>query len=401
MTSEQSRSPRHAKHRRRTRSTLRHIVLTALSFSMLLGVSACGIAFFEYHKLSGQITHVDALQTKDPNILHAAQQAHAANYLVIGSDSRAGRNSVKHNIAGERSDTTILIHLSKNRQHVTVVSIPRDSWVSIPDCTITGSDFGTVGTTYSAHHGQFNSAFSIGGARCTTLTVQKITGIAVTHYLKLDFVGFRDVVNALGTVTVCSPKAVDDPNSKLRLKAGKNPLNGTQALSYVRARETLGDGSDLGRIKRQQEFLGIVLRQALSGALLSNPVRLTDFLDAVTRAITTDPGTNIGDLRTLGSSMSGLDPKHVVFYTAPISNSDYSPPGTDQSGKVLLDPGKGAVLYNSIIDDTAGTSAARGGTPSGAATPGSSASKSASGSGSASSSAPRPNSNAGQSTCSL
>ncbi|MDQ2797792.1 MAG: LCP family protein, partial [Actinomycetota bacterium] len=316
-------SPRPApqgRHRRpQTRSALRQALVTALSFTLLLGVSAGGIALYEYKKLSGQIRHVDALQTRDPNIKQAAKQVHAVNYLVIGSDSRAGKNSTAHSVEGERSDTTILIHLSKNRQHVTVVSIPRVSWVSIPACTIISRDFGTIGKTLPEHKGQFNSAFSVGGAKCTIATVQKLTGVAVTHYLKLDFVGFKAVVNALGSVTICSPQAVEDPNSKLHLVKGENKLNGVESLSYVRARETLGDGSDLGRIKRQQQFLGIVLRKALSGALLSNPVRLTDFLDAVTRAITTDPDTNIGDLRTLGSSMGGLDPKHVVFYTAPIA----------------------------------------------------------------------------------
>jgi anionic cell wall polymer biosynthesis LytR-Cps2A-Psr (LCP) family protein len=118
----------------------------------------------------------------------------------------------------------------------------------------------------------------------------------------------------------------------------------------VRARETLGDGSDLGRIKRQQQFLGVVLRQAMSGSLLSNPVKLTNFLDAATRSITVDQATTFGDLRTLASSLHGLNPKRVVFYTAPIANRDYSPPGTTYSGKVLLDAKKGMALYGSIID---------------------------------------------------
>ena len=159
------------------------------------------------------------------------------------------------------------------------------------------------------------------------------------------------MVNALGTVTVCSPEAVKDPLSGLNLIKGNNPLNGDQALAYVRARETLGDGSDLGRIKRQQRFLGDVLRQALSGSLLSNPVKLTSFLDAATKAITLDSGTSFSDLQSLTSSLHGLDPSKVVFYTAPIKNANYTPPGTTMTGRVLLDPVAGRVLYDDVIND--------------------------------------------------
>jgi anionic cell wall polymer biosynthesis LytR-Cps2A-Psr (LCP) family protein len=135
------------------------------------------------------------------------------------------------------------------------------------------------------------------------------------------------------------------------LHAGQNRLDGSQALAYVRARETLGDGSDLERIKRQQMFLGAVLRQATNGSLLTNPARLTSFLDAATKAVTVDQGTSFGDLRTLATSMQGLDPKHVTFYTAPIADQNYTPPGTTMTGRVLLDDAKGRVLYDSVIND--------------------------------------------------
>jgi LCP family protein required for cell wall assembly len=368
--------PTRAGRRRTPRPVLRRAVVSAVSFALLLAAFAGGVAAWAYQKYDGQIRRIAALQTQDPNIQQADKQLHAENYLIIGSDSRAGANAQFGHVAGERSDTTILVHLSHDHRHVSVVSIPRDAWVDIPTCT------STSGRVVPEHNDMFNSAFTVGGPRCTIATVQKLTGIAVTHFVKIDFVGFESVVNALGTVTVCSPKAVDDPLSELRLHAGQNRLTGKQALHYVRARETLGDGSDLGRIKRQQQFLGIVLRQAMSGALLSNPLRLRDFLDAATKAITVDKGTTFGDLRGLASSMHGLDPKRVVFYTAPIGNRDYSPPSTSISGKVLLDRAKGAALYRSIIDDTPRPTAPRHGTHAGT-------------------SAPRPDLNAADKTCRL
>jgi LCP family protein required for cell wall assembly len=257
--------------------------------------------------------------------------------------------------------------------------------VQIPSCKAAD------GSVIAAHHDMFNAAFSIGGPACTVATVQELTGIAVTHYVEIDFSGFKKVVDALGRISVCSPEAVDDEKSHLKLHAGMNKLNGTQALAYVRARESLGDGSDLGRIKRQQMFLGAVLRQAMSGALFSNPVRLTDFLDAATRSITLDNGTTLSDLRKLASSLGGLDPKKVDFYTAPIANRDYSPPGTDLSGKVLLDDAQGRLLYDSVIDDKTLV----------AATPTPAASSATSRPPATTTPAPRPNGNAATASCSL
>jgi LCP family protein required for cell wall assembly len=370
--------PTRLRRRPARRPVLRRIVWTALSFTALLGVVSTSLVAYAYGRYNGQINRITALQTKDPNIRSPKQQLHAENFLIIGSDTRQGENSGYGNAPGQRSDTTILVHLSPDHRRASIVSIPRDAWVEIPECT------GTDGKTVAAHQEMFNSAFSVGGARCTVATVQKLTGIAVTHFVQIDFVGFRQVVNALGTVTICSPEAVSDPNTHLTLHKGANTLNGRQALQYVRARETLGDGSDLGRIKRQQQFLGVVLRQAMSGSLLTNPVRLSHFLDATTRAITVDKGTTFNDLRRLAGSLHGLNPKRVVFYTAPIADKDWSPPGTSYSGKVKLDAAKGRALYTSIINDTKKATARTSAAPSPAG-----------------SSTPKPNLNAADKTCRL
>jgi LCP family protein required for cell wall assembly len=330
----------------RMRGRLRRAALTALAFSLLLGLSAVGAAAYEYEHLNGNIKRVDVLQKNDVSIRNASQQLNAENFLIIGSDSRSGdMTKYGSDVGGERSDTTMLIHLSPDRTRAIGVSIPRDSWVDIPACTT------STGKTLAEHMGMFNSAITDGGPSCTIATVQKLTGIEVTHYVDVNFDGFKAMVDALGTVTICSPEAVKDPLSGLKLIKGNNVLNGEQALSYVRARETLGDGSDLGRIKRQQRFLGVVMRDALSGSLLSNPVKLTSFLEAATKAITLDKGTSFGDLRTLTTSLHGLDPSKVIFYTAPIKNANYTPAGTTMSGRVLLDPVVGQALYDDVIND--------------------------------------------------
>ncbi|MDT4957577.1 MAG: hypothetical protein QOD31_1376 [Pseudonocardiales bacterium] len=339
------REPKARGRRRRGKSLLWRASTAATSFTLLLILAAGAAGGYEYTKLNSQITRKSVLVTHDPNIRNPARQQHAENFLVIGSDTRAGADAKYGNAAGARSDTTMLVHLSPDRAKATIISIPRDAWVDIPTCTATD------GSTVQEHTEMFNSAFSIGGPTCTIKTVQKLTGIAVTHFVEIDFSGFAAMVQAMGTVTICSPQAVSDPYSGLKLHPGQNPLDGAQALAYVRARETLGDGSDLGRIKRQQLFLGAVLRQATQGSMLSNPARLTKFLDAATKAITVDKNTSFSDLRTLATSLQGLDPRRVIFYTTPIADPNYSPPGTTMTGRVLLDSVQGRVMYDSVIND--------------------------------------------------
>jgi hypothetical protein len=131
----------------------------------------------------------------------------------------------------------------------------------------------------------------------------------------------------------------------------------------------------------------------MSGSLLNNPSRLTGFLDATTKSITTDEHTSFGDLRNLASSLHGLNPKRVVFYTAPIANQDYAPPGYS-GGKVLLDAKKGAVLYGSIINDTAKKSTTSTTAPKTTSTTTQSTTA-------PSTTGPKPNANAGDKTCRL
>jgi len=153
------------------------------------------------------------------------------------------------------------------------------------------------------------------------------------------------------------------------MKPGTSTLRGEQALAYVRARYGLGDGSDLGRIERQQKFLGAMVRAATGTKLLVNPVALTKFLGAATKSLTLDRGTSFGDLKALADQLHGLDPKRVSFLTAPIADPAYNPPGfpalkPGQGGsKVLLDDVAGRTLYDSIINDKPAPPAGRPAAP--------------------------------------
>ena len=312
-------------------------------------VSVTGWGFYQYRKLSGNIHRVDVLAPNDPSIREAAKQRNAENFLLIGSDTRAGRNgkyeTATEQVSGQRSDTTILAHLSPNRDKAILISIPRDSWVDIPACRKRD------GSTSPPTQGMFNSAFETGGPKCTVLTVQKLTGVSVNHYVQVDFTGFKTMVDALGGVTICSQQDVYDKESGLRLRQGNQVLRGEQALAYVRARKHIGDWSDLGRIQRQQRFLGAMIRKSTSSRLLVNPIALTRFLDAATRSLTLDRNTSFGDLKTLADQLRSLDPKRVTFLTAPIADANYTPPGYAGGGRVLLDSVAGRRLWDSIIND--------------------------------------------------
>ncbi|WP_443073642.1 LCP family glycopolymer transferase [Streptomyces sp. NBC_01429] len=239
----------------------------------------------------------------------------AENILLVGSDSRAGEGNSKYGRddgGSQRSDTTILLHLPADRKSATAVSFPRDLMVDIPSCR--RSD----GTRSRAQSAQFNWAFEFGGAACTIRTVEKLTGIRVDHHMVVDFQGFKDMVDAVDGVKVCLKEAVDDKDSKLKLSAGTHTLDGEQALGYVRARHSLGDGSDTQRMGRQQRFLGALFKKVQSNGVLLNPTQLYPVLYAATKAITTDPGLgSLSDLYDLTRSMQSVPTDKVQFLTVP------------------------------------------------------------------------------------
>lgn len=273
----------------------------------------------------------------------------AGNYkpitiLLMGSDSRQDDNDGGYgdpNIyTGERSDTTILLHVAADRSFATAVSIPRDTWVTIPQCPRTGT-----GEMAGGFEDKFNIAFEIGGPGCTQKLVEEMTGLEIDHFAVIDFAGFKKVVDSLGGVEVCLTEAVNDPQSKLNLPAGTSVVDGEQALAFVRARKTLSDGSDLSRIKRQQAFLSSMIRKATDTQLLLNPVQLYSVLDSATSSLTTDPGLAQRDvLQDTVLSARGVRPEDITFLTMPwIERGD--------GANVLMDTEKAASLWASIAND--------------------------------------------------
>ncbi|GAA4074264.1 LCP family protein [Streptomyces shaanxiensis] len=283
----------------------------------LVVVAAAGAGWAVYAKLDSNITadeaaaaELERYEKERPTSL----VGDARNILLIGSDTRAGSGNRRYgrDSGTERSDTTILLHLSAGRRSATAVSIPRDLMVNVPGCR--RSD----GSRSDPMFAMFNYAFQVGGSACTVRTVERLTDVRVDHHMVVDFQGFKEMVDALDGVEICLTEPIDDKAAKLRLPAGKVTLNGEQALGYVRARKSLGDGSDTDRMERQQRFLAALVNKVQSNDVLLNPVRLYPVLDAATSSLTTDPAlASLRGLYELVRGVRDIPTERVQFLTVP------------------------------------------------------------------------------------
>ncbi|MFF5977784.1 LCP family protein [Streptomyces olindensis] len=303
----------------------------ALAGALVLGLGAAGWAYWH---LNDNITGVDIdnalgdnrpprpVSTPSPSA--AALPGGALNILVLGSDSRSGRENQRlggGDSAGARSDTAMVVHLDAGRSSATVVSIPRDTLVTRPSCPRPSG-----GSTAVAHGSMFNSAYAVGGPVCAVKTVESMTNVRMDHYLEIDFSGFAKLVDALGGVTVTTDEDIADEDSHLSLKAGTHHLDGTQALALARTRHGIGDGSDLGRIGLQQTLVKALLEQIAAQDLLTDPAKLYRVADAVTAGLTTDTGLDsLSELTRFGQSLQGLSASRVTTVTMPVVRAPSDP----------------------------------------------------------------------------
>ncbi|MBD0675119.1 transcriptional regulator [Streptomyces sp. CBMA156] len=282
-----------------------------------------------YLKLNANIKSFDgdAIATNRPPESKAdADGNKPVNVLLIGSDSRGKNNSDLGggDAGGARSDTTILLHVYADHKHAVGISIPRNALVTIPSCKLPNGKW-----TKDRTNAKFNEAFSTGGSddgnpACAQNTVEKLTGIRVDHTLVVDFNGFAAMTKAVDGVEVCLPKAIYEgdinPNLKkkgdLVLPQGKQTVSGQKALDYVRLRHGIGDGSDIGRMMRQQAFLGSLASKIKKEGM--NPTTLLPLADAATKSLVVDPGLDSADkLLSFGLSLKNIDMHDLKFVTTP------------------------------------------------------------------------------------
>jgi len=258
------------------------------------------------------------------------------NILVVGIDTRSGLSRSQElglhvgNDVGANTDTMMLVHVPANHQSVEVVSLPRDSWVNIPG--------------YGMN--KINAAYALGGPRLMVSTVEQATGLDINDYVEVNFVGFVNVVNALGGVNICLPFAVDDSYSGLHLSAGLHHVDGVTALAFARDRHSFAT-SDLARIDDQQQLLSSAFTEATAAGVVANPVRLHQVLASVTASVKVDQGFNLVELT---DELRGVKPSDVWFTTVPVATPDYQTP-TGESA-VLWNQTAAATLFQSLQNDT-------------------------------------------------
>jgi LCP family protein required for cell wall assembly len=309
-------------------------------------VIALGGAYAIYRHLNGNLHQVNISGElgSQPVDLHPQ----AENIMIIGSDTRHGQGKgFGQGLSTDQSDTLMIMHIAANRKWVDVMSIPRDSWVNIPACKM-GNGQTSSPTTF-----KINEAFALGnldgnhtdlGVACTIKTLEQDTGIHIDHFVSINFWGFRDMVNALGGVEECNTQAINDPKSGLHLKPGHHLLHGWDALSYVRARYTLGNGSDLQRIGRQQAFMSSLVERVKSKLL--NPVAIYNFLNAATKSITVDSQLGgIHGLYDLAMSVRNLPASQVTFFTLPTYPRQLVVP-TDTANVLWTQPEDSTIFAN-------------------------------------------------------
>ncbi|MBD9734291.1 LCP family protein [Streptomyces sp. H28] len=316
--------------------------------TMAFVVLTTGTAGYFYLKhLEGNVTTTDVGDAARSNF----SKDEAFNILVLGTDKRTGAGNKGYGDKGSlgHADTTVLLHVSKDRTNATALSIPRDLIVDIPDCRTKLED-GTETVVPGLQGARFNRSLGEGGrdAGCTMRTVEAATGIKPDHFMMADFNAVKTLTTAVGGVDVCLAKPVDDKKSHLKLPAGESTVEGEQALAFVRTRSSFGNQGDLDRIKVQQQFLASLMRKMSSGDTLTSPTKLLKLAEAATEALTVDKA--LGDVNTLKDvalELKKVPTKNISFATVPVKDN----PAERVKATVVLDESRAPQLFDAIRDD--------------------------------------------------
>ena len=322
-----------APRRRRRAWRIGLVSVLAVVLVLVLGVGALGL--WLRHSLGSKIETIDdpfaAISTRAPQQSVGANQKPATNILVLGSDSRISAGDPSQWEAGaQRTDAIMIVQVSGDRQEVSVVSIPRDTWVEVPG-------YGQA---------KINAAYSYGGPSLTIQTVEQLTGVRIDHFAIADFESFEALTDEIGGVVINlkTPQTLADT----QFPAGAQRLNGAQALAYTRERKSL-PGGDFDRINRQQAWMRAIVSQVLHGGILTDPTKLYGFLSAVTQTMAVDEGFTIDEMQSLAIDLRGLRSRNINFLTIPTAGT-----GTSEDGQsiVVRDEAADTPLYTALATDT-------------------------------------------------
>ncbi|MGW0471345.1 LCP family protein [Streptomyces coeruleorubidus] len=320
----------------------------AMAFVLVAGA---GAAYFYIEHLNDNIASV----SDDGASTGGFQKDKAINVLLIGTDKRTGKGNENYGDSGSvgHADTTILLHVSKDRSNATALSIPRDLIVDVPDCPTTQED-GSQKIIPGTQQARFNTSLGQDGRTpsCTMRTVTELTGVKPDNFMVADFNAVKTLTSAVGGVEVCLGKDIDDPDSHLKLSKGTHTIEGEQALAFVRTRHAVGFGGDLSRIGLQQQFLSALMRKLKSNDTLTSPSKMLDLAEAGTKALTVDSQLDsIGKLKDLGLELGKLDTKNLTFTTTPVIDN----PTEKVKSTVVLNESTAPQVFDMIKNDVSFT----------------------------------------------
>jgi LCP family protein required for cell wall assembly len=244
------------------------------------------------------------------------------NLLLTGTDTRTGQGaafSSNADLAGSsgagNNDVTMLLHIAQDHHSVSVISFPRDLMTAVPACPQPGG-----GSASASSRVMLNTTLSRGGLSCVVLTIEKLTGVQIPFAAQISFDGVTAMSNAVGGVTVCVATPINDlyTNPPLHLAAGQQTIVGPEALSFLRSRHGVGDGSDLGRISNQQVFMAALARKVESGGVLANPIMLFSLAKAATNnMVLSDTLTNPTTMVQIALALKDTGLGNMVFLQYP------------------------------------------------------------------------------------
>ncbi|MFD8221674.1 LCP family protein [Streptomyces sp. NPDC059697] len=317
---------------------------------VLVAVSAAGYLYLKH--LEGNVSTTDVGSAGKKGF----SKDEAFNILIIGTDKRTGKGNEGYGDAGSvgHADTNILLHVSKDRTNATALSIPRDLIVNVPDCPTKQPD-GTEKVIPATQNVRFNTSLGQDGRDpgCTMRTVKAVTGISVDHFMMADFNAVKTLTTAVQGVEVCLAKDVNDPDSHLKLSAGKHTIQGEQALAFVRTRHSFGNQGDLDRIKVQQQFLSSLMRKMSSSDTLTSPTKLISLAEAATKALTVDTGIGkVSTLKDVALELKKVPPKNISFLTVPVRDN---PADGVVRKTVIVDTNTAPAIFDAMKNDVSFT----------------------------------------------
>lgn len=315
--------------RTRSRKHMRHRWQWVVLASLVVVGSGAGFVVWKYFELQGDI------QIRGLPVVPREERLDPFNALLVGSDSRTGLTAAEQHelganaVPGERADTLILAHIDPAANRVTMVQFPRDLFVPIA----------------GDGDNKINAALEQ-GPKTLIQTVSRLTGLDINHYLQVNIAGFRDLVNAIGGVSVCITEPIPfDKQTGIEVtedELGFVRFDGDRALRFVRSRHFAT--GDFERIRNQQKFLAAAIDKVTSTDTLLNPQRVLKLADIAGVNLRTDDNISLFGLRDLGNRLRHFDPEHYEAYTLPnlgVANNE--------AGSVVLpDMGAMRLLFEAI-----------------------------------------------------